>query len=251
MKIIFKLSLVFVLTTAFLINCKDEDPKPFKQTVDLNIDYTWGDSNFVLNKTYFWDQANRTDTITPTKLIYHINHLKLFTEDSQEISANHTYYMFNFEENSYLPERIAFQTPKEGVKYYVNSLEFTIGVSDSAVNADNLLGSQFISPMYWGMIQGYINFKFEALTPKVSALIYHIGGYLPPYQNARKVRITFDKPYLLNQNNTLSLKADVFKFISSVNSIDIEKVNLIHEPNADSKLLADNIPSIFSFKSLK
>lgn len=251
MKNILKLTLILFSSTLVLFNCKDEDPKPFKQTVALEINHTWGDSALVLNKTYFWDRINRTDTITPTKLIYHINHLKLFTEDSQEIAADYTYYMFNFEENIFLPKNISFTTPREGVKYYVNSIEFTIGVEDSTVNADNLLGSQFISPMYWGMIQGYINFKFEALNPKVSALIYHIGGYLPPYKNSRKVRIAFNKPYLLNQNNILTLNADIFKFFSSVNSIDIEKINLIHEPNANSKILAANISSIFSFKSLK
>jgi hypothetical protein len=251
MKNYLKIILFIAFTSILLYNCKDEDPKPFKQNVALEIKHTWGDSDLVLNKSYFWDHVNRTDTITPTKLIYHINHLKLLTEDSQEIAADYTYYMFNFEENSFLPKNITFTTPKEGVKYYVNSIEFTIGVADSAVNADNLLGGQFISPMYWGMIQGYINFKFEALNPKVSALIYHIGGYLPPYQNSRKVRIAFNKPYLLNQNNLLTLNADIFKFLSSVNSVDIEKVNLIHEPNAESKLLAENIPSIFSFLSLK
>ncbi len=251
MKRILVFSITLGLFSLFFTNCKDEDPKPFKQIVSLEINHTWGDSAFKLNKTYFWDHINRTDTITPTKLIYHINHLKLLTEDSQEIAADFTYYMFNFEENSFLPKNISFTTPKEGVNYYVNSLEFTVGVADSVVNADNQLGSQFISPMYWGMIQGYINFKFEALNPKVSALIYHIGGYLPPFQNARKVRVVFNKPYLLNQTNLLTINADIFKFLSSVNSIDIEKVNLIHEPNTDSKILADNIPSIFSFKSLK
>jgi len=241
----------FTAITIIGIGCKDDDPKPYKQNITLQIDHLWNDSALVLNKTYYWKHDFKTDTITPTTLTYHINNLKLTTEDKLEIPANKQYYMVDYEEKKVLNENITFTTPNEGVKYYVNALEFTIGVADSAVNADNLLGNIFVAPMYWGMIQGYINFKFEALSPKVNALIYHIGGYSLPYINSRKVKIQFDKSYLLNQDNVLTISANLFKLFDSINTLDIERVNLIHSPSADSKLIADNISQLFMFKSMK
>ncbi len=235
----------------FFSQCTDQETKPSSQLVKFEVDYTWDNNPFLLNKAYVWDKGSRKDTITPTKLIYHINNLSLITADNGKISAKQPYYMFDFEQNTYLPEAIAFSTPADDKQYTVSAVEFTIGIADSATNADMLLGNIFASPMYWGMVQGYINFKFEALSPKVNAIIYHIGGYLAPYKNSRTIKLTFDKPYLLSKENTLTLTADMFKVFNGKHAIDLEVVNLIHAPNDQSVLIADNIAEIFSFKSLK
>jgi hypothetical protein len=161
--------------------------------------------------------------------------------------------MIDYGDKKVLPSNISFTAPKEGVKYYITSLEFTLGVSDSLTNSSGSLNSLFIAPMYWGMIQGYINFKFEALSPQApnSALIYHIGGYTKPYTNSRKVRVVFDKPYYLNQENTLTISANLLKLFNSVNQIDIKTNDLIHSPSDNSVLIADNMAKLFGFKSFK
>ena len=238
------------LLTFFFFSCKDEDPKPFKQNVTLEIEHTWNDSLLSFDSTYVWEHDFKKDTIRPTKLIYHINHLTLFTTDSAKITPKHTYYMVDFGAKSVLPENITFKTTTEGIKNYICAMEFTIGIADSLTNASGLLNSQFVAPMYWGMISGYINFKFEAITPK-STLLYHIGGYKLPYYNSRKVRVNFKKPYFLNEQNTLTIAADVLKLFNSVNTIDPDKINEIQEPNPDSQRMADNIPGMFTFKSFQ
>ncbi len=241
------------LFSVFGIGCVDDDPKPFKQNVSLTIEHVWNDSVLHLNKAYFWDHDFITDTIITTTLTYHINNLSLLTSDDQRIPANLQYYMIDLESKKVLPEAIKFTSPKEGVNYYVKALEFTIGIADSLTNKLGMLNSSFIAPMYWGMVQGYINFKYEALSPqaKNSALLYHIGGYTKPYSNARTVTLTFDKPYYLNQNNSVLLSANLFKLFNSVNFIDIRQIDLIHSPNANSKLIADNMASMFKFLSFK
>ena len=235
------------------IGCKDDDPKPFKQDVELSIEHQWNDSSLKLNKAYYWDHDFITDTISTTTLTYHINNLNLITADNQLIPAHLQYYMIDLESKSVLPEGIKFTSPKEGVNYYVTALEFTIGVADSLTNKLGKLNSIFIAPMYWGMTQGYINFKYEALSPQAnnSALIYHIGGYTKPYLNARTIRVAFDKPYYLNKNNSLTLSANIFKLFNSANFIDVRQIDLIHSPNANSKLIADNMASMFKFLSFK
>lgn len=231
-------------------SCKDDDPKPFKQVVKLKIEHIWGDTDFILNSVYVLDTTTKADTLIPSRLIYHINHLKLFTEDSVQIDADHEYYMYNHEEKKFYPEDISFTTPQEGVKYYVNSIEFTIGIEDSLTSVNNLLSGFFTSPMYWGMIMGYVNFKFEATSPQVNTVIYHVGGYLDPYKNFRTIRLSFKTPYLLEKQNILTLQADIYKVFNAKNVIDIHQFNDIHAPNDNSVKVADNISKMFSFKSI-
>ena len=248
----FKLKLFIPLLSValFLSACKDEDPKPFKQHVHLDILHEWNDSPLVLNQAYIWNHGVKSDTITPTRLIYHINNLELLTEDSQVITAAQTYYMIDYGANEVLPEKIHFTTPTEGVKHYVNAIEFTVGIADSLASATGTLNSLFVSPMYWGMISGYINFKFEALTPK-TPLIYHIGGYKKPYYNWRRVRVVFNKPYFLNEDNTLRISADLLKLFDSATLIDTDKITEVQMPNANSKIIADNMGQLFSFKDFR
>lgn len=244
---------LFSIAFVFTSGCKDDDPKPFKQNVALHISHEWNDSLLVLNKSYFWSHDSKIDTITPTTLIYHINNLTLYTQDSLRIDANLPYYMIDYDAKSVLPSDISFTTPKEGVKYYVTSLEFTIGVADSLTSLTGALNSTFVSPMYWGMIQGYINFKLDALSPQTNTgtLFYHIGGYRKPYYNSRRVKVIFDKPYYLNKENTLTISANIDKLFNSAHKLDITNVNQVEVPNDDSKLIADNMAKMFSFKSLK
>jgi len=248
MKIPLKLIVSLCVLILVINSCKDEDPKPFKQNVSLEIEHTWNDSILSFDSTYVWEHDFKKDTISPTTLIYHINHLTLFTTDSLKITSNQTYYMVDFGSKAVLPENISFRTPTEGIKNYIFAMEFTIGVADSLTNAAGLLNSQFVAPMYWGLISGYINFKFEAKTPK-STLLYHIGGYKLPYYNARKIKIVFNKPYYLSEQNTLTISSDILKLFNAVNVIDPEKISEIQEPNKDSQRMADNFSGIFSFKS--
>lgn len=237
----------------FISGCKDDDPKPFKPTVTLSINHVWNDSLLVLNKQYYWEHNSKIDSITPTELIYHINNLKFYTLDSLKIDADQKYYMVDYNAKKVWPSDISFTAPMEGVKYYITSLEFTIGVADSITNSTGALNSTFISPMYWGMIQGYINFKFEGTSPQAdkNTIIYHIGGYKKPFNNYRKVRVVFDKPYYLNMQNNLSITANLFKLFNSAHEMDISTNSLIHMPNADSKLVADNMANMYSFESFK
>ncbi len=241
------------ILSLLLTYCKDDDPKPFKPSVEMSIEHTWNDSSLKLNKAYVWEHDFQIDSIIPSTLIYHINHLRLLTQDSLAIDANKEYYMVDYEDKQVYPEQIRFNAPLEGVKYYVTSLEFTLGVADSLANSTGKLNSLFIAPMYWGMIQGYIGFKFEALSPQApdKALIYHIGGYTKPFYNARRIRLNLKTPFLLNRDNQLVISANIFKIFKSKHEVDIRSIDKIHLPDANSVIIADNAAEIFSIKRLK
>jgi len=42
-------------------------------------------------------------------------------------------------------------------------------------------------------------------------MIYYIDGYKLPYYNSRKVRVNLKKTYFLNDQNTVTIAADVLK----------------------------------------
>lgn len=245
-----KILFIFLFFSLF-ISCRDSDPKPYKQTVLLKINHTWKDSNLVLNKQYFWDRTFRIDTISIKKISYHINNLKLKTIDSLVVDAQSTYYLIDINQNKTFPQDIIFNTPLEGVKYYISSIEFTIGIEDSLTNLNNKLLSLFSNAMFSDSIKGYINFNLEGSSNGSKILDYKIGGYIAPYKNSRRIKLFFSKPFLLNRNNELSVKADIFKFFKSKNQIDIENVYYVEKPNNDSKMIADNIAKIFNIESIK
>lgn len=56
------LAILFVFATG----CKNDDPKPFKPIVTLQINHIWNDSNLVLNQPYYWTHDSKIDTIIPT-----------------------------------------------------------------------------------------------------------------------------------------------------------------------------------------
>ena len=235
------------------MGCKDDDPKPFKPIVSLQINHTWNDSSLVLNQPYYWKHDFKTDTIIPTTLIYHINHLTLNTQDNQKIDADLPYYMVDYGDKKIMPNNISFTAPRDGVKYYITSLEFTIGIADSLANATGALNSIFVAPMYWGMIQGYINFKFDALSPQLpsNVLMYHIGGYTKPYYNFRRIKVDFDKPYYLNEANSLTISCDILKLFNSKYKIDLTTTHQVETVNEDSKIIADNMAEMFKFDNIK
>lgn len=242
---------IFVLVISVIVSCNDDDPKPFKQTVNLIITHKWKDSALKLNKENYWDRSFRIDTISVNNIIYHINNLRLKTTDSLIVDAHSQYYMVDLLQNKTFPQDIAFETPLEGVKYYICSIEFTIGIEDSITNLKNTLSTLFPNPMYSDSIKGYINFNFEGYSNKINSIKYKVGGYVNPYKNSRRIKLTLNKPFLLNRYNTLSLKADIFKLFKSKNQIDIETLNYVEKPDNDSKKLAENIATIFSVESFK
>lgn len=236
---------------SFLLSCRDNDPKPYKQKVLLTINHTWKDSALIGDKQYYWDRTFRIDTISIKNISYHINNLRLKTTDSLIVDAQEQYYLFDFFQKKIMPNEIIFITPKEGVKYYVCSIEFTIGIEDSISNINNIFKTTFTNPNYSDSIKGYINFSLEGYSPLSKILDYKIGGYITPYKTARRVKLMFTKPFLLNRNNELKLKADIFKFFKSKNQIDIETTYKVEKPGNDSKMIADNIAKIFSIDYIK
>lgn len=108
-----------------------------------------------------------------------------------------------------------------------NAIKFTLGI-DSATNASGVKGGDLdpTKGMYWTWQSGYINFKLEGTSnlcnnPK-NQFEYHLGGYIPPYNNAQQVNLSVANP------NKFKI---IFKLDKFVNALNLSEVNHIMSPN--------------------
>jgi hypothetical protein len=239
------ISVIWVSVSA----CNDNEPEPIELPefpIEIDIEHFFGSQALELNSAYYLTENQ--DSFQLSKLIYHLNNIKFFNASGDLLYADDHYYLINLEEAG--TSSFKFQN-FDGV---ISSMSFDIGVKDSATNAEGLLNSKFNDPMFWGMINGYINMKVEGKSPSVGneAVVLHVGGYLDPYKTARTVEVPFTSlaENKLNKNQIV-LKMDLAEYFTGPNTIDLASTNLIHSPGIAAMNIADNWLNLFSFSRIK
>lgn len=113
-------------------------------------------------------------------LKFYISNLSFLDSNETFFQPKTQFYLIDFEEPSIHPIDINFPE-----NFTPSTMHFTLGI-DSATNVAGVMGGALdpMKGMYWTWQSGYINFKIE--TPQ---LIYHIGGYSPPFNCAREISI--------------------------------------------------------------
>jgi len=242
-------AVVLGIGSVFLQSCGPDDPEPKPdKTLEIKVNHTFGakDIPFLLNTSYV--EYVSGDTFTPTTLIYHINFFELSNAsgDRLALDANAPYRMVDLGDPKSLT--VMQTTIKADLKIFT-TLSFTLGVEDSLANDQGLLNSVFTSPMYWGMINGYIHHKVEGnLHSKTSkSVVLHVGGYKSPYKLARRITIPLSEPIDLSKGNaSLTILKDMQKYFDGTYKINMNTVNLIHQPGDDAKKIADNWSGMFT-----
>ena len=222
----------------WMSSCTTEDPEPQdlpQYSIQVNLSHSWNGQELELNGPYYLTEDQ--DSFQLTKLIYHINNFTFYDASGAVIQNKGDYFMVDVEDG--MSESFDFGQ----IDGDVDSISFTLGVADSTVNADGELNTKFTDPMYWGMINGYINFKLEGVSPSVSnnAVVLHVGGYLDPYKNSKDFGFRFSSP-VKNElgRNEIDLELDLSKYFSSPNIIDLDSTHMIHSPNEASRLIVEN-----------
>jgi len=236
---------VFALTF-ILSSCNPDDPEPVdlpKFPITINIDHVFGDNDLVINGNF--DTTANGDSFQLTKLIYHINTFTFYNAAGTAILEDPSYFMVDLEN----PESFKFELSE--IPEEADSVSFYIGVADSAVNANGELATLFTDPMFWGMINGYINVKLEGNSPNVDngAVVLHVGGYLGATKNYKKIGLSLSssRPKSVLGSNTVNLQWDLANYFHGPNLIDLSVTNLIHNPVGDAQLIAENWHDIMSF----
>ena len=136
-----------------------------------------------------------------------------------------------------------FTIPNVPVGDYTG-ITFTIGVD----SLRNVAGAQSgaLDPsnnMFWSWNTGYIFLKMEGTSPESpsKALVFHVGGFMKPYNAIRTVSPSFNgKTVTVRPNHTpeIHLQADVLKLFTGMRLADTGSTS--HSAGANAVRIANN-----------
>lgn len=114
------------------------------------------------------------------------------------------------------PETSIIKIPFDSLAIpFFDSISFDLGI-DSLTNVSGVYGGDLdpTKGMYWAWQSGYINFKLEGksnLSPaRKQEFHFHLGGYLPPFQNIQNLSFSIT-------NSKLKLNLDLYSFFQETN----------------------------------
>ena len=175
---------------------------PSSEKIDVLIQLNYNIEKIVLNKAY---QNNYADNFSINKLQFYISDLRFYSQNKEVLEYHKKYILIDIEnENSLkisIPSNLMF-----------DQVLFNIGI-DEETNKTGAKGGDLdpIHGMYWTWNSGYINFKLEGLYNNNNEFMFHVGGFMKPYNTLQKVKINKAKEH----NNKLELNFDRF-----LNSLD-------------------------------
>jgi hypothetical protein len=181
-----------------------------------------------LNQRFY---ASDSSWITVTGLRFYVGNLTVFSKGSE--ITDPSYYLIDAEE----PESLVIPL---GIPV-IDSLHFLIG-TDSLTNVSGILDGA-LDPtrgMYWAWNSGYINFKLQGNASASSnpdwSFEFHIGGYLPPFQTARRIAIP------VRSDGEIRITIELKRLMEQV---DLQKNPTIMIPGKAASAMADVLPSLF------
>ena len=175
---------------------------PSSEKIDVLIQLNYNNEKIVLSKSY---QNNYADNFIINKLQFYISDLRFYSQNKEVLEYHKKYILIDIEnENSLkisIPSNLMF-----------DQVLFNIGINEET-NKTGAKGGDLdpIHGMYWTWNSGYINFKLEGLYNNNNEFMFHIGGFMKPYNTLQKVKINKAKEH----NNKLELNFDRF-----LNSLD-------------------------------
>lgn len=182
------------------------------------------------------------DTFFVDNFRFYISNVSLLGYRSVTLSNNH---LFDIADTA----SWSFIIPHVPPGRYTH-ISFTVGVDSiantSGANAGDLDPAK---GMYWAWNSGYIMAKLEGRSTVCKTLHhafeFHIGGYIPPYNAARKVILAIPEEFIVGRPSLpgISLTADVAAWFA--NDLDLAKVNSVMIPGKDAAMMADNYAKMF------
>jgi len=208
----------------------------------LQINPVFNGQPLLLNDQYYI--APRGDSVYIEEFKFYISSLQL--QGDRHFAEPNSFHLVDAEDTTSL--RFAIDMPVGNYQ----SLDLNIGI-DSATNMAGALGGALdpINGMYWAWNTGYINAKLTGHSNRCvtlhHAFEYHIGGYIPPYNTLRKVRLSLANAVVqANKTTIVTINADIAEWFKSPATIDITKTNSVVIPGKESMGMADNYADMLS-----
>jgi hypothetical protein len=247
MKVCWK-SFVWVITgMAVITTAMSFLPLPANPSASLTIqlDHVVGKSVLELDTAIYSNALGQVYEVNRFK--YYLSNFQLKKKDGTEFRSSETFLV---DEDKPVSKQIHLKNISAGD--YV-SISFIIGV-DSLHNCSGAQSGALdpVNGMFWTWNNGYIFLKLEGHSTASHSpgkiFEYHIGGYKPPSNCIRHVRLALPAESLsLTAGKTalLRLQADVSEVLKNPNTVDFSKLSAVSDP-LNSGTIADNYADMFS-----
>lgn len=211
---------------------------------EIDIRAVFNSKQLVLQDQYYLNEHG--DTLYVDVLRFYISNISFIGRRNAILKNNHLFDAADTTTWSFFIKDIP-----PGV---YDSLQFTVGV-DSIANTSGANEGDLdpAKGMYWAWNSGYIMAKLEGRSRVCKTLHhafeFHIGGYMPPNNTARTVRIKIPEYFATGRSlPNISIAADVAKWFSG--NLDLAKVNSIVIPGKDACAMADRYARMFFIESI-
>jgi hypothetical protein len=225
-----------VLFLSFLIILFGQNYAQKKQDFKLLFNAKSGNSDLILNETYY--KLNKTDSIQIDVLKFYISGIEFFNNDKVVWKEKNSFHLVDFE--TITSQSILLNIPAD---LHVTKINFNLGI-DSVTSTSGALAGDLdpTKGMYWAWQSGYINFKMEGTSPSCNTrkhqFQFHFGGYKQPYYNIRTITLPINNL----TDNTLKINFNVAPFFEN---IVLSQTNSIMIPGKEAMHLSQIIAQLF------
>ncbi len=214
-------SLLFLLGAGILPASAQIVFRPVADGVPITLPYTR------------YDSALR-DSLEIDMLRFYIGSLELLQGGQVVHRLRRNYFLVDADK----PASLHIDLPA-GLHY--DSIRFGLGV-DSLTSVSGVFPDDLdpVNGMYWTWQSGYINFKMEGSSAKLSTVNgrfqFHVGGYLPPYDTYRILQLPSGK------NGVAVVQVDLGALIDRIN---LSKNPVLMTPGKKAVEFADTLKEHF------
>ncbi|MCW3084191.1 MAG: hypothetical protein JWP12_1557 [Bacteroidetes bacterium] len=217
--------------------------KTSKEKLMIDVYNFVGDDMLRLDTVTYKNELGQSFTVTNFK--YYISNITLKNTNGKEYKTN-TYFLVD--EADAASKELTLNDIPDGT---YSSVEFTLGI-DSLHNCNGAQTGVLdpVNGMFWAWNSGYVFLKLEGKSPASLSpghiFEYHIGGYKSPNNCIRKINLTFDHSFAVNENepNIWVLRADVSEILKTPETIDFSKLSSVTDFHHATEI-ADNYKDMF------
>jgi hypothetical protein len=222
-------------------------PPSASGSLKIIIDPVFGKQPLILSTQPYVSGSG--DTVFIDVFRFYMSGLKLKNSNNGIVAENDSYHLVDAVATGSLT--ITFTDIPEGT---YSTLNFLLGV-DSLANVSGAMSGDLdpAKAMYWAWNTGYIMAKLEGHSSTCPALHhafeFHIGGYLPPYQTARKISLALPSLKIEGgQERIIHVKADAGEWFISPSAVRLKETNNVTVPGKEACRIADNYSDMFSIQ---
>ncbi len=199
-----------------------------------------GDKKLKLDSVLYENATGQPYTVSMFK--YYVGNFNLRKLGGGDV-VSQGYFLINEEDKKSLEINLN-NIPRDTFSYLI----FTLGVDST----DNCSGAQSgaldpVNGMFWAWNSGYVFLKMEGISAASNStgkrLEFHIGGYREPNNCIKIIHLPL-KNFVVDENNVITVKADLNHLFFGSNPVDFSKLSSVTDFH-NAKSIADNYASMF------